>query len=417
MSDVDAVPAPDGANESAEWQQSLLSAGAALLSGSAIRAISKQLSLRPNLISFAGGMPAPAAFPVQSVLNACDAVLTRHARAALQYGPTDGYAELRAWIAERLSCDGAKIAAERVQIVSGSQQGLDLLGKILIDPGDCVAVETPSYVGALQALGFYRPHFHSLPGDADGIAPQAIATAGDLRAKLIYVIPTFQNPTGLTWSQERRLAAVERAASARTLIVEDDPYGALDYRGLRHRTLLSMNPEGVVYLGSFSKILAPGLRIGYVVAPPRLAAKLEQAKQAADLHTSSFVQMVVYEILKDGFLDRHLPQVRSFYAQQCAVMMSALDRDLPGTVRWTRPDGGMFTWMTLPERCDATSLLDAALASDVAFVPGAPFYATQSAANTLRLSFASVSAKQIDVGVNRLAAAIQQSLDRTRQSA
>lgn len=378
------------------------------LTGSAIRDIVKKISQRPDVISFAGGLPSPATFPVDTIRAAYDAVLSREGRAALQYSPTDGYAPLRAWIAESLSTHGASIAPEQILMVSGSQQGLDLLGKVLVNEGDPLIVETPTYVGALHALGIYGPQFRSAPTDDEGLLPDALPellarlSGAGRRPGFLYTIPTFQNPTGRTLSHARRSALVEQAARHKLLVVDDDPYRLLDHAGATYQTLLSMNPDAIVHLGSFSKILAPGIRLGYVVAPLALARKLEQAKQGADLHTSTLTQMMAYEIIKDGFLDTHLVACRQIYAGQCAAMLQAMADYFPGSATWTRPTGGMFVWATLPAGIDAARMLDAALAENVGYVPGGPFFAEAPSANTLRLSFATVTAEKMREGIARL---------------
>ena len=375
------------------------------LAGSAIRDIVKKIGQRPEVISFAGGLPSPATFPIDAIRAAFDTVLSREGKAALQYSATDGYAPLRAWIADSLSTHGARIAPEQVLIVSGSQQGLDLLGKVLVNEGDAVVVETPTYVGALHALGIYGPRFKAVPMDDEGLVPDALpdvlARCGG-RASFLYTIPTFQNPTGRTLSHARRVALVECAARLQLPIVDDDPYRLLDHAGATYQTLLSMRPEGIVHLGSFSKILAPGIRLGYVVAPLALARKLEQAKQGADLHTATLTQMIAHEILKEGFLDNHLAASRKVYAGQCAAMLQALEEHFPRGATWTRPTGGMFVWATLPEGVDATRMLDAALDENVGYVPGAPFFAEAPLANTLRLSFATVTPEKMREGIARL---------------
>jgi 2-aminoadipate transaminase len=378
------------------------SARAQALSGSAIRDIVKKISQRPEVISFAGGLPSPATFPVDAIRAAFDTVLTREGKAALQYSATDGYAPLRAWIAESLSTHGARIVPEQVLVTSGSQQGLDLLGKVLINEGDPVMVETPTYVGALHALGIYGPRFVPVPMDDNGLVPGALPELIDKRgrAAFLYTIPTFQNPTGRTLSQARRVELVEQAARLKLPIVDDDPYRLLDHTGATFQTLLSMN------LGSFSKILAPGIRLGYMVAPLELARKVEQAKQGADLHTSTLTQMVAYEIIKDRFLDTHLVASRKVYAEQCATMLKALAEHFPPGATWTRPTGGMFIWATLPQGLDAAQLLDAALAANVGYVPGGPFFAEAPLANTLRLSFATVPPDKMREGIARLAVVI-----------
>ncbi len=380
------------------------SARAQALTGSAIRDIVKKISQRPDVISFAGGLPSPATFPIDAIRAAFDAVLTREGKTALQYSATDGYAPLRAWIAESLSTHGARITPEQVLITSGSQQGLDLLGKVLVNEGDRVLVETPTYVGALHALGIYGPRFVSVPMDDDGLAPDALPDL--LRepdgAAFLYTIPTFQNPTGRTLAHERRVALVEQAARLKLLVVDDDPYRLLDHAGRTFQTLLSMDAQSVVHLGSFSKILAPGIRLGYMVAPPELARKVEQAKQGADLHTSTLTQMVAHEIIKDGFLDTHLVATRKVYAEQCATMLQALTEHFPRGATWTRPTGGMFIWATLPDGLDAAVMLDAALDANVGYVPGGPFFAEAPRANTMRLSFATVAPDKMREGIARL---------------
>ena len=384
------------------------SARAQALSGSAIRDIVKKIGQRPDVISFAGGLPSPATFPIDAIRSAFDAVLTREGKAALQYSATDGYAPLRAWIAESLSGNGARIAPEQVIVTSGSQQGLDLLGKVLVNEGDRVLVETPTYVGALHALGIYAPRFVAVPMDEDGLVAEALPERMQQGgAAFLYTIPTFQNPTGRTLSHARRLALVEQAAKLGLLIVDDDPYRLLDHAGTSYQTLLSMNPAGVVHLGSFSKVLAPGIRLGYMIAPLELARKVEQAKQGADLHTATLTQMVAYEIIKDGFLDTQLVGTRKVYAEQCATMLEALDEHFPRSASWTKPAGGMFIWATLPASIDAARMLDSALDANVGYVPGGPFFAEAPRANTMRLSFATVTPERMREGIARLGKVIK----------
>jgi 2-aminoadipate transaminase len=388
-----------------QWQ---FSERAQQLQSSVIREILK-VTVRPEVISFAGGLPSPATFPVERMRAAYDAVLAREGKVALQYGPSDGYAPLREWIANSLSTDGLKIVPEQVLMVSGSQQGLDLLGKVLVDEGSKVLVETPSYLGALQAFSVYRPQFASVPGDEQGLLPDEVAKVGQ-GARLLYALPNFQNPTGRTLPVERRFALVEACARLGVPLIEDDPYGALSYRGEPQPKMLTMNPGGVIYMGSFSKVLTPGIRLGYVVAPLPLVRKLEQAKQAADLHTAQITQMVVHEVIKDGFLAGHIPTIRRLYADQCNVMLQALAEHFPASATWTRPEGGMFIWVTLPKHIDSMQLLDEAVAELVAFVPGAPFYANAPQRNTLRLSFVTVPPERIREGVAKLGRLINSKL-------
>lgn len=385
-----------------QWQ---FSRRAEQLQSSVIREILK-VTVRPEIISFAGGLPSPATFPVERMRAAYDSVLSKQGKVALQYGPSDGYAPLREWIADSLSTDGAKILPEQVLMVSGSQQGLDLLAKVLIDEGSKVLVETPSYLGALQAFSVYQPEFVSVPTDDHGLLPQTVGEIGK-DARLLYALPNFQNPTGRTLSVERRIALVDTCARLGLPLIEDDPYGALSYRAEPLPKMLTMNPQGVIYMGSFSKVLTPGIRLGYVVAPVPLVRKLEQTKQAADLHTAQLTQMVVHEVVKDGFLAEHIPTIRKLYADQCDAMLAALQEFLPASVTWTRPEGGMFIWVTLPGHIDSMKLLDEAIAEHVAFVPGAPFYANAPQVNTLRLSFVTVPPERIREGVARLGALIR----------
>jgi 2-aminoadipate transaminase len=377
-----------------EWR---FSDRASQLQSSFIREILK-ITQRPEIISFAGGLPSPLTFPVEHMKAAFDKVLTDSGKVALQYGPTDGYPPLREWIANSLSEAGSRILPEQVLMVSGSQQALDLLGKVLIDEGSRVLVETPSYLGALQAFSVYRPEFKSVATDEHGLVPDSIAAVAD-GARMLYSLPNFQNPTGRTLSVERRLELVETCARFGIPLIEDDPYGALSYKGEPLPKMVAMNPDGVIYMGSFSKVLTPGIRLGYVVAPLPLVRRLELAKQAADLHTAQLTQMVVHEVIKDGFLERHIPTIRTLYANQCQVMLDAMAEHFPAGVSWTRPEGGMFIWVTLPKQLDAMKLLDQAIAAKVAFVPGAPFYANQPETNTLRLSFVTVPPERIREGI------------------
>lgn len=371
------------------------------LQSSVIREILK-ITMRPDIISFAGGLPSPETFPVEHMKAAFDNVLSRQGKIALQYGPSDGYAPLREWIAASLSIEGATITPDQVLMVSGSQQALDLLGKVLIEENSKVLVETPSYLGALQAFSVYQPQFVSVPTDDYGLLPEAVDGIAD-GARLLYALPNFHNPTGRTMSVERRIALVETCARRGLPLIEDDPYGALSYRGEPLPKMLTMNPSGVIYMGSFSKVLTPGIRLGYVVGPTPLIRKLEQAKQAADLHTSQLTQMVVYEAIKDGFLAEHIPSIRTLYANQCQVMLDALAEFAPDGVKWNKPEGGMFIWVTLPKHIDCMQLLEEAIEQKVAFVPGAPFYANEPEKNTLRLSFVTVPPEKIREGVSKLA--------------
>ncbi|WP_306397452.1 PLP-dependent aminotransferase family protein [Telluria beijingensis] len=377
-----------------QWQ---FSERAQQLQSSFIREILK-ITQRPEIISFAGGLPSPATFPVERMKAAYDKVLTDNGKVALQYGPTDGYAPLREWIAGSLSTEGSTILPEQILMTSGSQQALDLLGKVLIDEGSRVLVETPSYLGALQAFSVYRPEFKSVDTDEHGLVPSSLEGIAQ-GARMLYALPNFQNPTGRSLSVERRQELVETCARLGVPLIEDDPYGSLSYKGAPSPKMVAMNPDGVIYMGSFSKVLTPGIRLGYVCAPLPLVRRLELAKQAADLHTAQLTQMVVHEVVKDGFLDQHIPTIRQLYGDQCQVMLDAMQEHFPAGVSWTKPEGGMFIWVTLPQQIDAMKLLEQSLAARVAFVPGAPFYANDPATNTLRLSFVTVPPERIREGI------------------
>ena len=386
----------------------LFSNRAKALQSSAIREILK-VTERPEVISFAGGLPAPATFPVDAMRAAFDRVLAGNGRDALQYSTTEGYAPLRQWIAARVGTPAAPVSADEVLIVSGSQQGLDLLAKVLVEVGDTLLVETPTYLGALQAFSTFSPHYVALASDADGLLPDSLDES--MRgAKFIYCLPNFQNPTGRLLPEDRRRRLAERARALDLLVLEDDPYGALSYDGETPPSIRSLAPERTVYMGSFSKVLAPGLRLGYVIAPAPLRAKLVQAKQATDLHTSTLAQMAVYEVVRDGFLDAHIPTIRSLYRAQCAAMLEALAATMPEGVRWNTPRGGMFLWLELPPGMDATTILAGAIEKNVAFVPGAPFYAGQPVIESLRLAFVTVPPAKIREGVERLAGVIHAAL-------
>ena len=369
---------------------------AARMNPSILREILK-IAERPGVRSMAGGLPSPDTFPVEAIREACNTVLSQHPKEALQYAATEGFGPLREWVAASLAAGGAQVSADQVLITTGSQQGLDLVGKTFIDPGAPVAVEAPTYLGALQAFMPYEPAFASLDGDAEGPTPDAIASLSRRApgTRFLYLLPNFQNPTGGQISHLRRDAIVAAAQAAGTPIVEDNPYGDLWFDQAPPPSILSRWPEGTVYLGTFSKVLTPGFRLGYVVAPPAVYSKLVSAKQAADLHTPGFNQRVVYEVVRGGFLDRHVPTIRERYRQQRDAMAAALRAHMPEGTTWQNPRGGMFFWLRLPEDVDTMPLLDAAVAAGVAFVPGAPFYADNPDRRTMRLSFVTLSTAEI----------------------
>jgi 2-aminoadipate transaminase len=370
------------------------------LNPSTIREILK-VTERPGIISLAGGLPSADTFPVEAMAEAAARVLRDCPREALQYAASEGFGPLREWVAAEMASHGVRADASRVLITTGSQQGLDLVGKVLIDPGSAVAVESPTYLGALQAFAPYEPEFVPLAGDDDGPLPDALDAARG--ARFVYLLPNFQNPTGRCLGEARRRALVQRAAEIGLPIVEDNPYGELWFDAPPPPPLASLAGDEAIYLGSFSKVLAPGLRLGYVIAPAALYPKLLQAKQAADLHTPGFNQRIVHEVIRDGFLVRHVPTIRARYAAQRDAMRVALERHMPPGCRWNVPVGGMFFWVELPAGVDATALLPQAVDAGVAYVPGATFYCSDAPENTLRLSFVTASPERIATGVRLLA--------------
>ncbi|MDE0098351.1 MAG: PLP-dependent aminotransferase family protein [Truepera sp.] len=372
---------------------------------SAIREILK-LTQGGEVISFAGGLPAPALFPIERIREASDRVLAQQGERALQYSTTEGYPPLRAWAAEQLP--GAD--AERVQIVSGSQQALDLVAKALLDPGDRVALAAPTYMGALRAFDPYQPEYLTVASDEDGLLPGSLEDALKRSPKLVYVIPNFDNPRGTTMSLERRRNLIESADRYGVLIFEDDPYGQLRFEGEPLPSLFELAPDRVVYSSTLSKTVAPGLRIAWLVAAPELLEQLTRIKQAADLHTSTLGQMVAHAVVEGDFLAEQLPRIRSYYHRQRDAMLAALDTHLPSSVHSTRPEGGMFLWLTLPAGSDGLELLQSAARRGVAYVPGAPFFADGSGLNTLRLSYSVASLEQIERGVATLGAVLTESL-------
>jgi 2-aminoadipate transaminase len=378
------------------------------LTSSIIREILK-VTQRPEVISLAGGLPAPESFPVESLRSAFDAVLKDEGRRALQYSSTEGEPELRAWIAAQESARGIATSADEVMIVAGSQQALDLVGKVFVEPTVPLLVESPTYLGALQAFAPFGPSYRSLPVDESGMQPAAIDAALVGGARAAYVMPTFQNPTGRTLSAERRQQLAAAAREFNLWLIEDDPYGELWYEAPAPASLRAWAPERTIRICSFSKVLAPGLRLGYVIAPKACLEMLVRLKQATDLHTATLTQRVVYRLLADRFLDQQLPAVRARYAAQAAVMQDALAEHMSKGVTWTRPAGGMFVWLTLPAQLDAGALLAQAIARNVAFVPGEPFYATASRRNTLRLSFVTVAPERIRAGVRVIGQLIAES--------
>ena len=390
------------------------------MGSSAIRELLK-LTEQPDIISFGGGLPAPDVFPVEEFNAACDRVLRNHGAMALQYSTTEGYFPLREMIARHSARYGIKITPENVLITSGSQQALDLLGKIFIDPGDRILVESPTYLAAIQAWNAYGAEFISVPVDSDGMNTDLLEEALRAGPKFIYVLPNFQNPSGVTLSLDRRRKLIELADQYGVPIVEDDPYGQLRYEGDHLPSIVVLDSQyrddttpcyrgNVIYLSTFSKTLAPGIRLGWVVAPPEVISKLVQAKQGADLHTATFNQLVAFEVARGGFLDRHIHTIRNVYGKRRDLMMAAMEREFPSEVSWTHPQGGLFLWVTLPTYMDAKDLLKTCLDRKVAFVPGESFHPTGGGRNTMRINFSNATHEEIEVGIQRLGTSIKEKL-------
>jgi 2-aminoadipate transaminase len=392
---------------------------------SAIRELLK-ITQRPEVISFAGGLPASEVFPTQRFREACERVLESHPHLALQYGASEGYEPLREMIARHIERYGIKARVENVLITSGSQQALDLIGKLLINAGDRVLVEAPTYLGALQAFNVYGAEYVSVTSDADGLRTDLLDTSLRSGPKFMYVLPNFQNPGGTTLSEGRRHELVLLADKYGIPIIEDDPYGQLRFEGEHLTPLVVLDRENlrrdngysignVIYLSTFSKTLAPGLRLGWIVAPPEVISKLVQLKQGADLHTSTFTQIVAYEVARDGFLDEHVKVIRKVYRERRDVMLQALAQHFPPEITWTRPQGGLFLWVSLPVGMDAQRLFETAIKENVAFVPGDSFYApngnSEEARRHLRLNFSAAPPEQIREGIRRLGIAVRRQLD------
>jgi 2-aminoadipate transaminase len=391
------------------------------MGSSAIRELLK-LTQQPDLISFAGGLPAPEMFPIEQVKAAADTVLTEVGAQALQYSTTEGYTPLREFLVRQMARYGIKVGIDNIVITSGSQQALDLIGKLMINPGDRILTENPSYLGALQAFTAYQSQYVTVPIDDDGLQVAHLEAALRSGPKFMYILPNFQNPAGVTLALPRRYDLITLAEEYGIPIVEDDPYGQLRYEGEHIKPLVVLDSEylgcegdggytgNVIYTSTFSKTLAPGLRLGWIVAPKDVVFKLVQMKQGTDLHTSTFDQMVAYEVARDGFLDKHIRKIRETYGHRRDVMLNAMEQYFPPEVRWTRPHGGLFLWVTTPESINTAELLKDAIAQKVAFVPGYSFHPNGGGHNTMRLNFSNAGDEMIVEGIRRMSVAIKQRL-------
>lgn len=387
------------------------------IKSSAIRELLKITTL-PDVISFAGGLPAPDVFPIEQFRRAADVVLTEMGESALQYGTTEGYQPLREMIARNASKYGLQISADNVLITTGSQQALDLLGRIFINRGDRILVESPTYLGALQAWNAYGVKYVTIPFDEDGMQTEMLESRLRTGIKFIYVLPNFQNPTGVTLSRERRKQLVEMADAYGVPIVEDDPYGQLRYEGEHLPPVVVLDDEmrakevpmysgNVIYTSTFSKILAPGLRLAWVVAPSEVIKKLVQAKQGCDLNSSTLNQYIAYEVANTPWMKTHIQTIRRVYKERRDVMISALEEYMPEGVSWTKPKGGLFLWVTLPECLDTNTIFKTAVEKKVAFVPGESFHALGGGLNTMRLNFSNSKPDLIVEGIKRLAEVVK----------
>ncbi|WP_420644151.1 PLP-dependent aminotransferase family protein [Candidatus Leptofilum sp.] len=399
------------------------------MGSSMIRELLK-LTQRPDIISFAGGLPAPEMFPVEAFDAASSRVLQEYGAQALQYSTTEGYLPLRELIVEKMGRYGIEASVDNVLITSGSQQALDLIGKLLINPGDLILTERPTYLGAIQAWRAYQAEFSSVPIDHDGLRVDLLEEALCGGPKFMYVLPNFQNPGGVTLSYERRLALIDIADHYGVPIIEDDPYGELRFEGEHIPPLVVLDADrqngrqythqnehqsyfkgNVIYMSTFSKTLAPGLRLGWIVAPKSVIQQCVMTKQGMDLHTSSFIQMMAYEVAKDGFLTEHVRNIRDVYRERRDIMLAAMTEHFPPGVNWTHPQGGLFLWVTMPDELDSTAVLEEAIANKVAFVPGATFYPDGGGQNSFRLNFSNARPEEIQEGIARLGQVLQNVLD------
>jgi 2-aminoadipate transaminase len=395
------------------------------MTSSVIRELLKFTAL-PDVISFAGGLPGPDLFPVEEMKEATEIVLETKGRIALQYSTTEGYPPLREMIVRHMARYGIVVDIDNILITSGSQQALDLIGKILINPGDKLLVESPTYLGAIQAFTVYGAEYATVPTDENGMVTDLLEDALRCGAKFIYALPNFQNPSGVTMPLDRREALIRASDHYGIPIIEDDPYGQLRYEGEHIKPLVVLDAEvlacgqngkytgNVIYLSTFSKTLAPGLRMAWVAAPKEVINKLVQAKQGADLQCSTFDQMVTFEVGNGGFIDRHVHKIREVYGHRRNVMLAALEKafaDPAMGVRWTRPQGGLFLWVTVPEWLDTAELLKDAVKEKVAFVPGAAFFPCGGGHNTMRLNFSHAVDAQIQEGIARLGRAVVKQIE------
>ncbi|MGF7059215.1 PLP-dependent aminotransferase family protein [Brassicibacter mesophilus] len=380
------------------------------IKASEIRELLK-LTQRPEVISFAGGLPAPELFPIEIMKDIAKEVLDENGHKALQYGTTEGHLPLREMIAKRMAKVGIDVTADNILITSGSQQGLDFSGKIFLDPGDVVLCESPSYLGAINAFKAYQPKFVDVPTDDEGMIMSELEKILETteRIKLIYVIPDFQNPSGRTWSIERRKKLVELANKYNLPIVEDNPYGELRFEGEIPPAVKHFDTEGrVIFLGTFSKTFCPGMRLGWTCADKEALQKYILVKQGADLQASTISQMELAKFLEKYDLDSHIEKIKNVYRKRRDLMLNTIKEEFPTEVKFTYPEGGLFTWVILPENINARELAVKALEKNVAFVPGGSFFPNGGHENTFRLNYSNMDEERIVEGIKRLAQVIKE---------
>jgi len=381
------------------------------MGANAIREILKVVS-RPGMISLAGGIPAPESFPMEIVGELTASVMAQYASSAFQYDPTEGFGPLRQALVDHLKKIGIPAVADKIFITSGSQGVLDALGKVLISKGDRIAVEAPTYLGAISAFNPYEPEYIRMDTDDDGLLPDSlekVLTQGGI--KFIYLVPTFQNPTGRTLSLERRMAVAEILVQHGALLVEDDPYSALRYRGKTVPPIKILAPDNVVYISTLSKVFAPGLRIGFYVAPDLISRWLVLAKQGVDLHTSTFNQALAAEYLAKGYLDRHLPTIIDLYRPKQKAMLAALNNYFPKRIKWSHPEGGMFIWVEGPPGLEMEAIYWKAVERSVTFVPGKYFFTdTREGHETMRLNYTMADERTIDLAIKTLSEVIKENI-------
>ncbi len=372
-----------------------------------------KLTKKPGIISFGGGLPAPELFPNTELIEAARKTLTEKPEEALQYGTTEGYPPLREAIAEQMNTIGVPCDADEILITSGSQQGLDVLGRVFLNDGDYVATASPTYLGAIQAFNAYLPKYATLPSDDDGMVVDGLEDIIKQKSpSMLYLVPTFQNPDGKTIPENRRREILDLTTKYGVPVIEDDPYSELSFGGEVPKHMKAMAHDDVILLGTFSKLLAPGLRIAWLIAPKgEIYDRCVKMKQGSDLHTNTLGQHIIYEFIKTGALNTHIKKVRKLYAKRRNIMVEAMHKYFPKEVSFTEPNGGLFLWVSLPEKINTTELMPKAVENMVAYIPGSAFFPNGGGENAMRLNFSKPSEEEIEIGIERLGKLFQEVLD------